>query len=99
MTKLSGEIGKNTEEEVLQSDSQSNDMESEPGRMEMTEDNASKRENCKHDEFKKDRQETSGSTSHSDKNIDQDGASMERTGYVSVQGKGRNVICSSCNND
>ena len=32
-------------------------------------------------------------------NIDQDGGSMETTGYILAEGKGRNVICSSLKND
>ena len=63
-------------EEGLGSKSKSNDMENDPDRREMMEDNG-----------------------HEEGNIDQDGGSMERTGYVLAEGKRRNVICSSLKND
>ena len=63
-------------EEGLGSKSQRNDMENDPDRIEMMEDNG-----------------------HEEGNIDQDGGSMETTGYVLAEGKGRNVICSSLKND
>lgn len=39
LTKLSGEIGQNTEEEGLEFESHSNDMENEPDRMDATDGN------------------------------------------------------------
>ena len=45
LTKLSGEIGKNTEEEGLESESQTNDMENEPDRMDVIDENGSEEGN------------------------------------------------------
>ena len=45
LTKLSGEIERDTEEEGLQSESQSNDMENEPDRMDVTDENGSEEGN------------------------------------------------------
>ena len=45
LTKLSGEIERDTEEEGLQSESQSNDMENEPDRMDVTDKNGSEEGN------------------------------------------------------
>ena len=62
--------------EGLGSESQSNDRENDPDKMEMMKENGSE-----------------------EGNIDQDGGSMETTGYTLAEGKGRNVICSSLKND
>ena len=40
-----GEIGRNTEEEGLESESQTNDMENEPDRMDVTDENGSEEGN------------------------------------------------------
>ena len=45
LTKLSGEIGRNTEEEGLESESQTNDMENEPDRMDVLDENRSEEGN------------------------------------------------------
>ena len=46
-----------------------------------------------------DRMEMMEDNGHEEGNIDQDGCSMETAGYVSAEGKGRNVISSSLKND
>ena len=70
-----GEFESNTEE-GLRSESQSNDRENDPDKIEVMEDNGSEHGNN-----------------------DQDGGSMETRGYISAEGKGKNVICSSLKND
>ena len=51
LTKLSGEIERDTEEEGLQSESQSNDMENEPDRMDVTDENGSEEGNWRENIF------------------------------------------------
>ena len=46
-----------------------------------------------------DRMEMMEDNGHEEGNIDQDEGSMETTGYVLTEGKGRNIICSSLKND